>query len=80
VSFVAFRGATNFLNPSHSFNNFREFAGFEFGTMSQLLDGRSHPQYIVVPNNPVPDIKTQGDNLWRNLASKYILFLQEILS
>ncbi len=61
--------------------SFLEFwPGSEIGTFSKVLVGRFCPQYIVLPNNPVPDILKREHSLWRNLASKYIFFLQEILS
>ena len=43
-----------------------KFSICDHGTISQVLLDEGYPQYIGVPNNPVPDIKTQEDTLWRN--------------
>jgi len=54
---------TIYRNEDDIFNPTWIFEIRVIGTISKLLAGKSHPQDVVVPNNPVPGIKTQEDNL-----------------
>ena len=59
-------GGENRGNQEHLCKNVGKFSICDHGTISQVLLDEGYPQYIGVPNNPVPDIKTQEDTLWRN--------------